>query len=122
MLDQILTLIAPEGGAPLAPGLIAELRDTLYRLGAGGRAAGLAAAGSRLRPGLCRSQCRPGRCRGPPVARRSAGRCRGPAKAERRKRLLVADMESTLIRNEMLDELAEYVGLHAEIAAITRGR
>ncbi len=39
--------------------------------------------------------------------------------ADRRKRLLVADMESTLIRNEMLDELAEFVGLSAEIAAIT---
>ncbi|HVJ55027.1 MAG TPA: phosphoserine phosphatase SerB [Aliidongia sp.] len=37
----------------------------------------------------------------------------------RRKRLLVADMESTLIENEMLDELADFVGLRAEIAAIT---
>ena len=39
--------------------------------------------------------------------------------AERRKRLLIADMESTLIENEMLDELAEYVGKRAEIAEIT---
>jgi phosphoserine phosphatase len=39
--------------------------------------------------------------------------------AERRKRLLIADMESTLIENEMLDELAEYVGKRAEIAQIT---
>jgi len=39
--------------------------------------------------------------------------------AERRKRLLIADMESTLIENEMLDELADYVGKRAEIAAIT---
>jgi len=38
---------------------------------------------------------------------------------ERRKRLLIADMESTLIENEMLDELADYVGKRAEIAAIT---
>lgn len=39
--------------------------------------------------------------------------------AERRKRLLIADMESTLIENEMLDELADYVGKRAEIAGIT---
>lgn len=37
----------------------------------------------------------------------------------RRKRLLVADMESTVIRNEMLDELADFVGLREQIADIT---
>jgi phosphoserine phosphatase len=39
--------------------------------------------------------------------------------AHRRKRLLVADMESTIIENEMLDELAEFLGLREHIAAIT---
>lgn len=39
--------------------------------------------------------------------------------ALRRKQLLVADMESTLIRNEMLDELADFVGLRDQIAAVT---
>lgn len=39
--------------------------------------------------------------------------------AHRRKRLLIADMESTIIENEMLDELAEFLGLRAHIAAIT---
>ena len=37
----------------------------------------------------------------------------------RRKRLLVADMESTMIENEMLDELAEFLGLREKIAGIT---
>jgi phosphoserine phosphatase len=37
----------------------------------------------------------------------------------RRKKLLVADMESTMIENEMLDELAEFLGLREKIAAIT---
>ena len=37
----------------------------------------------------------------------------------RRKRLLIADMESTIIRQEMLDELAELVGLKDLIAGIT---
>jgi phosphoserine phosphatase len=40
--------------------------------------------------------------------------------AGRRKRLLVADMESTVIENEMLDELAEFLGLRDEVAEITR--
>ena len=37
----------------------------------------------------------------------------------RRKKLLVADMESTIIENEMLDELAEFLGLREKISAIT---
>jgi len=37
----------------------------------------------------------------------------------RRKRLLVADMESTMIHNEMLDELADFLGLREKIAGIT---
>ncbi len=39
--------------------------------------------------------------------------------ATRRKRLLVADMESTIIEQEMLDELGDYVGAKDRIAAIT---
>ena len=39
--------------------------------------------------------------------------------ANRRKKLLVADMESTMIENEMLDELADFLGLRERIAAIT---
>ncbi|MBT5109270.1 MAG: phosphoserine phosphatase SerB [Rhodospirillaceae bacterium] len=39
--------------------------------------------------------------------------------SERRKRLLVADMESTIIENEMLDELADEIGARDKIAAIT---
>ncbi len=37
----------------------------------------------------------------------------------RRKRLLCADMDSTLIEQECLDELAEYIGIGSEISAIT---
>jgi phosphoserine phosphatase len=39
--------------------------------------------------------------------------------AFRRKKLLIADMESTIIEQECLDELADYVGLRPQIAAIT---
>jgi phosphoserine phosphatase len=44
--------------------------------------------------------------------------CVQPA-AGRRKRLLVADMDSTIINVECLDELADFAGLKAEISAIT---
>jgi len=40
--------------------------------------------------------------------------------AERRKRVFVADLESTIIENEMLDELADFVGLRTHVAEITR--
>jgi phosphoserine phosphatase len=41
------------------------------------------------------------------------------AAAGRRKRLLIADMDSTIIGCECLDELADFAGLKAEISAIT---
>ena len=40
-------------------------------------------------------------------------------KASRRKKLLVSDMDSTVIGQECLDELADFAGLKAEISAIT---
>jgi phosphoserine phosphatase len=40
--------------------------------------------------------------------------------AGRKKRLLVADLESTLIENEMLEEIADFLGLRETVAAITR--
>ena len=39
--------------------------------------------------------------------------------AGRRKRLLAADMDSTMIAVECIDELADYAGLKAEVAAVT---
>ena len=39
--------------------------------------------------------------------------------AKRRKRLLIADMDSTMIEQECIDELADAVGIKAEVAAIT---
>ena len=44
--------------------------------------------------------------------------CVVPA-AGRRKRLLVADMDSTIIQQECIDEMADMLGLKARIAAIT---
>ena len=119
MLDHVLTLIAPDGGAPLAAGLIAELRETLYRLGAE------VGTPDWLKPGqVCDLDYADLNAdQADAAARRLLDTLPvdvvAQPKAERRKRLLVADMESTLIRNEMLDELADFVGLRAEIAGIT---
>lgn len=39
--------------------------------------------------------------------------------ADRARKLLVADMDSTMITVECIDELADYVGLKAEVSAVT---
>lgn len=39
--------------------------------------------------------------------------------AGRRRKLLVADMDSTMIEVECIDELADYAGLRAQVAAVT---
>ncbi|MBX9944082.1 MAG: phosphoserine phosphatase SerB [Reyranella sp.] len=57
---------------------------------------------------------------GPPAAPKLPGIDAVALSAEgRRKRLLVADMESTIIENEMLDDLADFLGLRERIAGIT---
>ena len=63
-----------------------------------------------------------------PTRRRRTARAIGGAPVDvlvqptsgRRKRLLVADLESTIIENEMLDELADFIGMRAQVAEITR--
>ncbi len=42
-----------------------------------------------------------------------------PSGPHRRKHLLIADMDSTMIQCECIDELADYAGLKAEVSAIT---
>jgi phosphoserine phosphatase len=44
---------------------------------------------------------------------------RTPNAPSRRKRLLISDMDSTIIGQECLDELADFAGLKAEVSAIT---
>jgi phosphoserine phosphatase len=53
-----------------------------------------------------------------PMADQHLDWCLQPA-AGRKKKLLVADMDSTIINVECLDELADFAGLKAEISAIT---
>lgn len=53
------------------------------------------------------------------VADRAIDVCAVPAE-DRRKRVLVCDLDSTIITIETIDELADLVGVKAEVAAITR--
>jgi phosphoserine phosphatase len=119
MLEHVVTLIGKaEGG--LAEEAVLAVRDALGRLGAEtGRPDWLAPATAcdlpfgDLHPDQADAAARAALAGQPidVVAQPAEGR---------RKQALVADMESTLIRNEMLDELAHFVGRAAEIAEITR--
>jgi phosphoserine phosphatase len=53
------------------------------------------------------------------VADRAIDACAVPA-GDRTKRLLLCDLDSTIITIETIDELADLVGVKAEVAAITR--
>ncbi len=53
-----------------------------------------------------------------PMAGQQLDWCLQPLEG-RKKRLLIADMDSTIINVECLDELADFAGLKAEISAIT---
>jgi phosphoserine phosphatase len=119
MLDHVVTLIGKNEGG-LREDTVAEVRDALRRLGAEtgrpdwlGEATACDLPFTDLHPDQADAAAR-SVLRGAPVdviAQPVAGR---------RKQALIADMESTLIQNEMVDELAELVGCGKAVADITR--
>ncbi|TCZ64409.1 phosphoserine phosphatase SerB [Roseicella aquatilis] len=117
-MSQILTLVAPPGG--LALPLLHRIRDALQALGATtGAPDWLAAEEAADIPfdELAAEQA-------VAVATRALEGAAVDAIAVptegRRKRLLLADMDSTIVTSETLDELAAHAGLKERIAAITR--
>jgi phosphoserine phosphatase len=117
-MDHILTLIAPPGG--LAATSLHAARDALTALGATTgtpdwlapvEAADLPFAG--LAPDQADAAARAALAGAPVdvIAQSAAGR---------RKRLLIADMDSTIVTTETLDELAGQAGIKDRIAAITK--
>lgn len=118
-MDHVLTLIAGDAADPLDADAALQVRDALDALGADtarpawlsrGRACDIAF--TDLNP-----------CQAEAAARAQLGGrpvdvVAQPA-ADRRKRLLVADMDSTMVTAETLDELAEHAGLKERIKAIT---
>ncbi|MFM7611396.1 MAG: phosphoserine phosphatase SerB, partial [Alphaproteobacteria bacterium] len=117
-MEKVLTLIAPRGA--LAPEhhakAAAALRDAGAEVGAvaplaAHEAADIPFAGLPLDVA---DRAARAALEGSPVdaiAQEAAGR---------RKRLLIADMDSTMVTSETLDELAGEAGLKDEISAITR--
>ena len=111
-MEHILTLIAPQGTGTLTPALIARVREAVQ----GGPAAVLSEGEAADIP--CPAVPDPDAIHAALDAA-PVDAVLTPA-ANRRKRLLVADMDSTIVTTETLDELAAYAGLGEEVAAITR--
>ena len=113
----MLTLVAP----PDAGAFSVNLREVFASVGARGKesreldAGDAAATDVILEADDLAAVC--AALRGP-MADQQLDWCLQPLEG-RRKRLLVADMDSTIINVECLDELADFAGLKAEISAIT---
>lgn len=102
-MQQVATLIA-------APGAEGALRECV---------AGLAGRVEWLAPGACDITGIAEEAARAAIGRRPIDIVAQPAEG-RRKWLLVADLESTIIENEMLEELADFLGLRAPVAEITQ--
>lgn len=117
-MDHVLTLVAPRGG--LSSATLHAARDALAALGAATGTLGWLSpdeAADLPFSGLAPEQA--------DAAARAA--LEGQAvdiiaqgSAGRRKRLLIADMDSTIVTTETLDELAGQAGIKDRIAAITK--
>lgn len=117
-MSHVLTLIARPGSEDLIGGAVEELRGVLEAAG----------APDWLAPGrACDIAFQPADDAALADARHLLDRITAalpidaaiqPA-AGRRKRLLVADMDSTIIEQECLDEIARLAGIGPQIAAIT---
>jgi phosphoserine phosphatase len=117
-MTQILTLVAPPGG--LSAPLLARVRGALQDLGAtAGTPDWLAPEEAADLPfdGLAAEQATA--AAGPALGGAPVDTIAQPIEG-RRKRLLLADMDSTIVTSETLDELAAYAGLKERIAEITR--
>lgn len=118
-MRHVLTLIAGANGPPVDDSIIAAAAAALARAG------GKTGAPDVLAPGLaCDLPFDGVGLEGAEAAVRAA---LGPAPLDvavqpsegRRKRLLAADMDSTLIENEIVDDIAEVAGLRDKIAPLT---
>lgn len=117
-MSHILTLVAPAGA--LTTARLAETRAALAALGADAgtpdwlvpeEAADLPFAGLAPEQAIAAARAALGEAPVDAIATPAEGR---------RKRLLLADMDSTIVTSETLDEIAAYAGLKAPIAEITR--
>jgi phosphoserine phosphatase len=110
-MSYILTLVAARESTTLTGGIVSSVRDAV-----GGGAVETLAAGEAVDIAL-------GEAPDWAAVRAAVGGATvdtitTPAEG-RRKRLLVSDMDSTIVTSETLDELADFAGLKGRIAAIT---
>jgi len=117
-MDQVITLIAPP--ATLSAAHLALARDAIAALGgqtaapdwlAPEEAADIPYAGASPEAVLAALRTALADARVDAIVQAAAGR---------RKDLLLADMDSTIVTSETLDELAAFAGLKEKIAAITK--
>lgn len=118
-MEHVLTAIAAPGSSALDESLVGALQEALVAAGAQpgpprwlatGEAVDLPFTGAE--PGSVATAARTRLPEAP------LDLCVQPSDG-RRKRLLVADMESTIIAEELVDALAAQAGIGAEVAAIT---
>lgn len=118
-MTSVLTLIAGMSGPALDHSIAEQARAALAECGADARAPDWLAPGAACdipftgaAPDIAQA-CVRARLGAMPVDLATQ------AAAGRRKRLFVADMDSTMITSESLDELAAYAGVKDEVAALT---
>lgn len=116
-MNHVMTLVAADGG--LGEAVIAHVRRGLRAAGA------LLGATATLAPR--RAIDLPFAGLDAPVAEAVTRRCLGNAAVDllaqpiegRAKRLVIADLESTVIENEMLDDMAARIGVGEQVARVT---
>jgi phosphoserine phosphatase len=124
MTENVLTMIAGSGFASSWSAVLRPAIEALERLGASVSPVDWLAAGIALDLPFNGLDPDPAEA----AVRAALGRESGATALDlvvqprtgRRRRLLVADMESTIIANEMLDELAEMLSLGPRVAELTR--
>jgi phosphoserine phosphatase len=116
-MDLVLTIVAP----PNAGAFSANLREVFASVGARGKESRKLDAGDMAATDVILEADDLSAVRaalGPALDGQAVDWCVQPLEG-RKKRLLIADMDSTIINVECLDELADFAGLKAEISAIT---
>jgi phosphoserine phosphatase len=116
-MELVLTLVAP----PNAGAFSINLREVFASVGARGKESRKLSTGEGAATDVILEADDLPALRAAlqaPMADQQLDWCLQPVEG-RRKRLLVADMDSTIINIECLDELADFAGLKAEISAIT---
>ena len=122
-MDLVLTIIAPPGRIKISDAIVQRVRNALNHLGAEtappdwlapSKACDIAFSGLAAQQAVASARAAIDE-KGPVAIDVIAGKTAG-----RRKKILIADMDSTIVTAETLDELADFAGLKEKIAKITQ--